>query len=532
MRSFIKLSVITSVPCVPAFYYYTLSDQDKRLARVTVNGFERFFRSARIGILISSDYWWSFRNIEYDNPEYFNIARAVHQRSAERILHGCLKNGGLYIKLGQGLVNMDHVLPKEYIQTLKVLQDRCLQRKNNELVQLFEEEFGKSYTDMFESFTEEPIAAASLAQVFKAKRKDGVEVAVKVQYIDLRDRFNGDINTVKYLLKFSGWLFPKYDFSWIIKELETPLELELDFLAEARNAEKCSRDLSHLDYAYVPKVFWDQSSHRVLTTEFIYGVKISDVEKLAEENYSLVDVDTKLFTIFAEQIFHSGFIHADPHPGNLLVRKLKNGSAEIVILDHGLYETLPDNFRLSLSHLWKAVIMNNHTDMKKFSHQLGIADKDYRLFCIALVQKYVPTEKNETEDIMQMFFKPRVPSVRSPFADLSEEERNKFKVEAAKIHDRLINVFKQLPGKLVLVCRNLNAIRAIAKIHGNVVDRHSVMAHCATRNLFHQKDMNFLLRLQQRILFELSLWYDSFKRFLLGYILRWFRFNALADALA
>lgn len=79
------------------------------------------FRSAKVGILISCDYWWSFRNLEYDSLDYFNIAKAVHQRSAERILHGCLRNGGLYVKLGQGLVNMDHILPREYIQTLKVI---------------------------------------------------------------------------------------------------------------------------------------------------------------------------------------------------------------------------------------------------------------------------------------------------------------------------------------------------------------------------------------------------------------------------
>lgn len=162
-----------------------------------------------------------------------------------------MANGGLYIKIGQGVSAINHILPPEYTNTLKQLevfepyfdcallhlrfvafalyfhklfQNECLPRKPDEVKRLFVEEFGQPPEELFAEFNYEPIAAASLAQVFKAKCKDGRDVAVKVQYIDLIKRFSGDFATIQFLQGIIKMIHKNYNFSWILNDLRGNLE--------------------------------------------------------------------------------------------------------------------------------------------------------------------------------------------------------------------------------------------------------------------------------------------------------------------
>nr|XP_031309989.1 uncharacterized aarF domain-containing protein kinase 1 isoform X2 [Camelus dromedarius] len=311
-------------------------------------GAVRVGRAVATTAVISYDYLTSLRSVPYGSEEYLQLRSKVHLRSARRLCELCCANRGTFIKVGQHLGALDYLLPEEYTSTLKVLHSQAPQSSMQEVRQVIREDLGKEIQDLFVSFDDTPLGAASLAQVHKAVLHDGQTVAVKVQHPKVQAQSSKDILLMEVLVLAVKQLFPEFEFMWLVDEAKKNLPLELDFLNEGRNAEKVAQMLKHFDF-----------------------LKIS----------------RHLGKMYSEMIFVNGFVHCDPHPGNVLVRKCPGtGKAEIVLLDHGLYQVLTEQFRLDYCHLWQSLIWTDMKNVKKYSQRLGAGDL-YPLFACMLTAR-------------------------------------------------------------------------------------------------------------------------------------------------
>lgn len=487
-------------------YYKTQHILEQRRIRVFIESLGRLIRSCTVGLMIVTDYKYNLQGLDKDDDIYKKAIKECHLRTAEILVKTCIANGGMYVKLGQGLSMMNHILPKEFYLTLRRLQNEALRAEGNDIDDLFLEEFNKLPNEMFKEFEYKPLAAASLAQVHKAVTFEGDEVAVKLQYIDLRERFRFDFATSKLMLKMVSLFYPDFDFVWVLDEMKETLIKELDFINEAENSKRCFSELKHLKFLYVPKVYDNKTTKRILTMEFIKGLTLGETEKINKAGFNLKEIDIKLAKIFGEQIFSSGFVHADPHHGNIFVRT-KAGTkneAEIVLIDHGLYCYVNEKDRKCLCQIWKYIILKDEEKIKQYASELNVSENNALIFASSLTQRelfkpvhpklifakdwLIMSEDEKVKAELEGYI--RVPS-QTEFRKMKSSEFKEWRVKAKpvldQLHEDILKTFQEYPKNLLLVCRNLNTVRSILHDHGNLVDRHTIMARIAVTGAYNEK---------------------------------------------
>ncbi|MGI8423827.1 MAG: ABC1 kinase family protein [Chloroflexota bacterium] len=290
-----------------------------------------------------------------------------HQRAAERIYRLSTKMQGLLIKTCQFISSRADVAPPEYVAVLGRLQDRVPPRPFPEIDAQVRRELGAGPDEVFDCFERIPVASASLAQVHRARTKDGRDVAVKVQYPGIDRVVETDLRNLSILVRILARIEKDFDFRILMEEVRRYVPRELDFVLEGHSAERVAAELAHRRDVRVPEIVWEHSARRVLTLEYIDGIKISDTARLEAVGIDPNQVALIMTEAYCEQILVHGFFHADPHPGNLLVLP----GPVVVFIDFGLCKELPEGFRRNYARLIVAIIANDNAGMVAAFRALG-----------------------------------------------------------------------------------------------------------------------------------------------------------------
>ena len=290
-----------------------------------------------------------------------------HRATADRLYRLAVRMEGLLIKACQFLSSRADIAPPELVGGLGRLQDAVPARPWREVAAQLERELGAPPERVFARIERAPIASASLAQVHRARTRDGREAAVKVQYPGIDRVVETDLRAISLLVALLARIEPNYDFRMVAGEMGRNVPRELDFAREGRSAERVARELAHRADVRVPLIVWEHTTRRVLTMEYIDGVKISDTDELLARGIDPNAVARIMMEAYCEQILVNGFFHADPHPGNLLVLP----GPVVVFLDFGLSKELPDDFRRTYNHFTLAVMGQNDAGMADGFRKLG-----------------------------------------------------------------------------------------------------------------------------------------------------------------
>eukprot|EP00250_Pteridium_aquilinum_P014011 c21720_g1_i1 orf=410-2845(-) len=339
------------------------------------------------------------------------LLRDIHKR-AEKLRRCLIRLGPFYIKLGQALSTRPDILPNAYCQELAKLQDHVPPFRSSIALKAIESELGYPAKKLFAKISREPVAAASLGQVYKASLISGEPVAVKVQRPGMQARLALD----SHLLHIVGGPLQRYlgargDIVDAVNEMVQHMFDEIDYVKEGQNAERfgilygglsrehegpinsdkksCSSkqrwgsktklNIEASDLVKVPKIYWNLSSKRVLTMEWIDGIKLTDLEKLHEMKFDIQElVDQGVFSSL-RQLLEEGFFHADPHPGNLVVTK----EGMLAYFDFGMMGDFPREYRIGLIRTLVHFVNRDSVGLANDFSGLGFVPKGANLEGIA-----------------------------------------------------------------------------------------------------------------------------------------------------
>ncbi len=312
--------------------------QDMRRLReisgvLTRHGFSAVARRAGLGRFVSD----TPVEAEFEDTDE-QLLGDDRSKAAVRFRNVLEDLGPTFVKLGQVLSTRPDILPPEFIEELKHLQDRVPPLSFEDVKEQIETNLDDDLDEIFGSFQQKPLAAASIGQAHRATLHDGTEVVVKVQRPGIQEKIRSDLDILYYLARFMEATVEElelYTPTAIVREFERAILTELDFLQEAQNLEEFAKNFAEFEKVTSPEVMHDYTTEQILTMEFIDAAKLDSLE--GGSTRAIAALDT-LLEAMVQMVLYDGFFHGDPHPGNILVRE----DNTLVFIDFGLVGRLSE----------------------------------------------------------------------------------------------------------------------------------------------------------------------------------------------
>ena len=349
----------------------------------------RYLRRYRQIVEILADYGFGAFLAQMGLSDRLNIPRRWRRRdipgdsmtNPRRLRRAFEDLGPTFIKFGQILSTRSDIMPPEYLEELSYLQDEVPPVSWDEARQVVETELGAPIDDLFASVDPVPIASASLAQVHIACLVSGEEVVVKIQRPNIETTVNLDLDIIYDLAQTAQQrigIASRFEVADLAEEFASALRTEMDFRREAWNADRFRNNFADEKHLYVPKIYWEYSTKRLLVMERLQGIKIDNLEALKAAGYSPQRLSAHAANFALKEVLIDGFFHADPHPGNMLILP-----GEVIgVLDFGTVGRLDEKDRGNLARLFIAAVQLDSEAIVDQLQRMGVAD--YRVDRVGL----------------------------------------------------------------------------------------------------------------------------------------------------
>lgn len=461
-RSSLRSSSSSSFPKLKKFTIYTTA------TLTLLYAFDKTFNES--ALIRTSRAFYNLALIGLDYKLHFNESHNIsdlHERNAQRLISVLMENKGLYVKLGQNLANQSAIFPPAYQRAFQQLYDSAGVDSFEKVERILIEELGHDWREKFQSIDEVPMASASIGQVHKGKLMTGEQVAVKIQHHYIAKQIEADFFTFGIFAQLYEWAF-EIPVVFMHRYICDHMREEADFTIELNNLQRSKKliqsDPLLKDKIYVPEVYEDLCTKRVLTAEWCDGESLVDHEKLSQsKEYNCKQIMNDYLTLFSKMIFEWGFVHSDPHPGNLLVRlNPLTQKQELVLLDHGLYITMRESIRREYCLLWKALFSLDEPTIRQIAQSWGIGSDQSDMFAsLALLKPY-----HRTGDKL---------------AKLSKFERESL------LADRFKSFFSdtdKFPLELIFLGRTMRIVQGVNQRFGARVNRINIFTNTAVHSYY------------------------------------------------